>query len=104
MDPAGAIGRRTASWDHTMQMWVMQQRRPPTMQHGKEANLCSQMLGIGSYGAQGFGRSLKENVINHLLVLVSDRGNLIRDGEHDMEILAVEKFRLSVFYPVCACE
>jgi hypothetical protein len=87
-----------------MQMRVVEQGRPPTVQHGKEANLCSQMLGIGGYGAQGFGRGLKENVVNHLLVLVSDRGNLIRDGEHDMKILAVEKFRLPVFYPVCACE
>jgi hypothetical protein len=72
------------------------------MKNGEEANLRSQMLGIGSYGAQGFGCGLKQNVINHLLVLVRDRGNLIRDGKDDMEILAVEKFRLSVFYPVCA--
>jgi hypothetical protein len=74
------------------------------MKNGEETNLRSQMLGIGSYGAQGFGGGLKENVIDHLLVLVSDRGNLIRDGEDDMEILAVENLRLSVFYPVCAGE
>ena len=66
------------------------------MQHGEEANLRAQVLGIRSYSAQGFGRGLKENVVYHLLVLVSDRGNLIRDGEDDMEILAVEKLRLAV--------
>ena len=87
-----------------MQMRVVQQGRPPAMKNGEEANLRSQVLGIGSYSAQGFGCGLKQDVINHLLVLICDRGNLIRDGEDDMEILAVENLRLSVFYPVCAGE
>jgi len=74
------------------------------VQDGEEANLRAQMFGIGSYGAQSLGRGLEEDVVDHVLVLVSDHGDLIRDGEHDMEILAVEKFRLSVFNPLCACQ
>ena len=60
------------------------------------------MLVISSYGAQGFGRGLEEDVVYHFLVLVSDCGNLVRHREDDVEVLAVEKFRLAVFYPLCA--
>jgi hypothetical protein len=71
------------------------------VQDGEKANLRAQMFGIGSYGPQGLGRSLKEDVIDHLLVLVSDRSNLVRNGKDDVEVLAVEKFGLAVFNPLC---
>jgi hypothetical protein len=87
-----------------MQTRVMQQGRPPGVQDGEEANLRAQVFGIGSYGAQSLGRGLEEDVVYHLLVLVSDRGNLIRHSENDVKVLAVEKFRLAVLYPLCACQ
>jgi hypothetical protein len=85
-----------------MQMRMMHQIGPPTVQDGEKANLRAQVLGIGGYGTQGLGRGLKEDVIDHLLVLVSDRGNLVRNGKDDVEVLAVEKFRLAVFDPLGA--
>jgi hypothetical protein len=87
-----------------MQMRVMQQSGTPTVQDGEEANLGAQVFGIGRYGAQRFGCSLEEDVVYHLLVLVSDSGNLIGHSENDVEVLAVEKFFLTVFYPLCACQ
>ena len=75
-DPAGAVGREPAAGDDTMQMRVMQQGGSPGVQDGEEANLRAQMFGIGGDGAQGLGRGLEENVVDHLLVLVGDRGNL----------------------------
>src|ERR1035437_3332354 len=85
-----------------MQMRVMQQGGSPGVQYGEETNLRAQMFGIGGNGAQGFGRGLEENVIDHLLVLVSDRGNLVRHREDDVVILAVEKFIPAVFDPLGA--
>ncbi len=64
-----------------MQVRVMQQGGPPGVQDGEEANLRAQMFGIGSYGAQSLGRGLEEDVVYHLLILVSDRGNLVRHSE-----------------------
>jgi hypothetical protein len=58
------------------------------------------VLGVGSDGFQRFGRGLEENVVDPFLVLVGDRGDLFRYGEHDMEILAVEQFGLAVFDPL----
>jgi hypothetical protein len=85
-----------------MQMRVMKQSGPPGVQHGEEANLRAQVFGIGSYGAQGLGRGLKEDVVDYLLVLVSDRGYLVRNGEDNVKVLAVEKFGLTVFDPLGA--
>jgi hypothetical protein len=87
-----------------MQVRVMQQGGTPGVQDGKEADLRTQVFGIGSYRAQSLGRGLEEDVVYHLLVLVSDRGNLIRHSENDVKVLAVKKFRLAVFYPLCACQ
>ena len=72
------------------------------MQDGEEADLCSQMLGISRNRTQGLGHGLEEEVVYHLLVLISDRGNLVRHSEDDVEVITVEKLFLAVFYPLCA--
>ena len=72
------------------------------MQDGEKADLRAQVFRIGGYGTQSLGRGLKEDVIDHLLVLVSDRGNLVRHREDDVVILAVEKFIPAVFDPLGA--
>ena len=80
----------------------MHQIGAPGVQDGEEADLRAQVFRIVGYGAQGFGRGLKENVVNHLLVLVSDHGDLVRQGEDDVVVLAVEKFGVAMFDPLCA--
>jgi hypothetical protein len=83
-----------------MQVRMMHQVAPPTVQDSEEANLRAEVFRIGGYSTQGLSRGLKEDVVHHLLVLVGDRGNLVRDREDDMEVLAVEKFGLAIFDPL----
>src|SRR4051812_42196775 len=87
-----------------MQMRVMQQVRPPGVEHGKEADLGAQVFGVGGDGPEGFGRGAEENAVDHLLVLVGDRGNLFRHCEHDVEVLAVEEFGLAALDPFRASQ
>ena len=77
-----------------MQMRMKQQVLPPTVKHGEETDLGSQMLGVGRDGSSGFGRGPEENAVDHLLVLVGDRGNLFRHGEDDMEVRDSREVRL----------
>src|SRR5580704_6434472 len=72
----------------------------PTMEHGKEADLSSQMLGVGRDGLQGIGGGLEEDAIDNLLVLVGDGGDLLWHGEHNMKILDVEKLGLTILDPL----
>ena len=50
-NPAGAVERQSAAGDHAMQVRVMQQVRSPGVEHGEEADLRTQVCGIGGYGA-----------------------------------------------------
>ena len=76
----------------------------PGVEDGEEAEFRAQVFGIAADGEQRFRGGSEEDVVDHLLVVESQLRNLLRDGEDDMEILAVENLRLSVFYPVCAGE
>ena len=72
----------------------------PTMEYGKEADFSSQMFRIGSDGSQGLGGGPKQDVVDDLFVLVSDRSDLFRDGEDDMEIVRGEDFGHSLLDPL----
>jgi hypothetical protein len=77
----------------------MKQLRPPGVEHSEEPNFGTQMFGISGYGAEGFCRGAEENAVDRLLVLVGDRGNLFRQREDDVEVLAVEELGLAVLDP-----
>ena len=87
-----------------MEMWMKQQVLPPTMEYDEEADLSSQMFGIGSNGGQGLGRGTKQNTVDNLFILVSDGSDLFGDGEDDMEIVCRENFGRSLLDPLSACE
>ena len=69
------------------------------MEHGEEANLGAEVLGIGGNGAQGIGGGTEQNAVDHFFVLIGDRGNLFRHRKDHMEVLGVEKFGAAVLEP-----
>src|SRR4030042_4327705 len=85
-------------------MRMVQKILAPSMKHGEKADFGAEMFGSGSYGAQRLRRGGEENAVDHILILVSDAGNLFRDCKNDMEVLAVEKLGLTLFNPLCAGE
>src|SRR5215467_1552778 len=85
-NPPLAIGGQAATGHDTMQVRVELEVRPPAVQDRKEADLCPQVLRVSRDRLQGFRRGLEENVIDHLLVLIGNRGDLFRHGEDDMKI------------------
>src|SRR6516164_4055894 len=82
-----------------MEMGMKRQVLAPTMEYGKEADLSSQMFGVGSDGGQRLGRGTKQNVVDDLFVLVSDGSDLFGDGEDDMKIVGRENFGRSLLDP-----
>jgi hypothetical protein len=82
-----------------MEMGMKKQVLPPAVEYGEEADLRSQMLGIGSDGGQGLGRGSKQNAVNEIFVLISDGSDLFRDREDDMKIVCRENFGCSFFNP-----
>lgn len=71
----------------------------PSVKHGEEPDLGTEMPGIGGDGLQGLGRRAEQNVVHGASVLEGNCCDLIRNGENNMEILRIEKLRPSGLDP-----
>jgi hypothetical protein len=101
-NPAFAVGTQAAARHHAMQMRVMQQILAPGMQNGDEADLGAQVLRIGGDRAQCLGGGVKQDVVDHGLVLVRDRGDLFGQREDHVEVLHGKEVGLAIFQPLRA--
>ena len=84
-----------------MQMRVMEKILPPGMQDGKVADMCAQVLGIGSNGEQRLGCSAKQNIVDHPLVIERNLCNLFGYGEDNVKIGNRQKFAPALIQPLC---
>ena len=81
---------------------MVQQVLAPGVQHGEEADLGAQVLGVGGDRAQGLGRRAEQDAVDDLLVLVGDGGDFLRHGEDDVEVLGVEELGAAILQPLGA--
>lgn len=72
------------------------------MQHGEEADLGAEMLGVGGDGAQRLGGGAEQQAVDERLVLVGDGGNGLRQREDDVEVPCVEKLGAAILQPLRA--
>src|SRR5215471_13402096 len=101
-DPPGAVGREPATSDDAMQMRMMEERLPPSVEHGQEAELGAEMLGIGGDYAQGLGGGAEEDAVDGCLVLMVDGGDRRRQCEDNVKVGRRQKLRLAIFQPLSA--
>ena len=85
-DPSCSIERRSAARHDAMDVRMMVQVLAPDMEHGEEADLGAEMLGIGGDDAQRLGCGPQQDGIDRLLVLEGDLGDRRGQREHDMEV------------------
>ena len=75
-------------------------RRAPGVEHGGGADAGAEMPGIGGDGEQRLGRRAEQQVVDHRLVLVGDRGDLGRQGEDQVEVADRQQIGLAGGKPV----
>jgi hypothetical protein len=98
------IERYSAARHDHVEMRMMGHRRAPSVEHGGDADAGAEMLWIGSDGEQCLGRRAEQQIVDHRLVLVGDRGDRGRQGEDQMEIADREQVGLARGKPVlCRC-
>jgi hypothetical protein len=73
-DPTRPRRGETAPGNHTMDMRMVMEVLSPGVKHGEEADLGTEMFGIGSDLEQGLGSGAQEKMVDNLLVLQSQRG------------------------------
>ena len=99
-NPPLAVRRQPPTGDDAMQMGMVQQVLPPGVEHGNEADLGAEVLGVGGDGAERLGRGAEEEVVDLALVLEGNRGDGGGEGEDHMEIPDGQKLRTAVFQPL----
>jgi hypothetical protein len=82
-----------------MQVGVMEQVRAPSVEHGEEADLGAQVLGISADGEQGLRRGPEQDAIELSLVLIGNGCNPFWYGEDHVEVLGIQKLGLAIFEP-----
>ena len=81
-------------------MRVVQQVLAPRVQHGDEADLGAQVLGVGSERAQGLRRRLEQHVVQQRLVLIGDGLDGLWHREHDVEVFDRQQFGVAILQPL----
>jgi len=83
-DPPAVVWGKSACGNDAVQVRVMQQGLRPSVQHGKEADLSSEVFRVGSDGAERFRGCPEEDAVDDALVLKSHRRNFIGNGKDDV--------------------
>ncbi len=87
-----------AGHDH-VDVRMMGQRRAPCVKHRGDADPGAEVPGVGGNREHCIGRGLEQQVIDQRLVVEGDRGDLGRQGEHDVEVADREEVGLARFEP-----
>ena len=69
-----------------MQMRMMPQGLAPGVQHWQEANLGPEVFRVRGNSAQRLCGGGEQQVVNNSLILQGQRGELLRQCKHDMEV------------------
>ena len=99
-DPTFGVRRKPPAGDNAVQMRMKQQVLAPGVKHRGESDLGAQALGIGGHAKQRICRGLEEDVIDQPFVSQGERVELLRHGEHHVEVGAGEQALQARFQPL----
>jgi hypothetical protein len=85
-------------------MGVVAEILSPSVKHREKTDLGAEMPAIGGDGAQRLGGRVKQDSVDRAGILEGDRGDLVGNGEDDVEILRIEKLFLACLDPFCPGE
>ncbi len=85
-DPALAFGGDAATRHDAMDVRVMIEVLAPRVQHGGDADVGAEVLGVGCNRGQRLGRCREQQAVDLGLVLIGDGADRRRQREHDVEV------------------
>ena len=101
-DPVRVIGRQSTGWHHAMNMWVGREFLTPGMQNTEEADFCTEVFGIAGHFEESFCTGAKQEIVEDLLVLQDQRGQMTRKREDHVDIARWEKLLAARCEPAVA--
>ena len=99
-DPAPPVRRQPAAGHDHVHVRMMGHRRAPGVEHGRDADAGTEVLGIRRDRHHRVRGRPEQQVVDHGLVLERDIGDLGRQGEDEVEIADRQQIRLALGKPV----
>jgi hypothetical protein len=81
-------------------MRMMGHRRAPGVEHSGEADAGAQVLRVSANDEQRLGRRAEQQIVDHRLVLIGDRGDLGRQCEDHVEVVDRQQIGLAGGEPI----
>src|SRR6266849_10924922 len=101
-DPARVIGRQSTGWHHAMDMWVGREFLTPGMQNAEETDFRTEVFGIAGHFEKSFRTGVKQEIVDDLLVLQDQRGQMTGKREDDMDVARREQLLATCCEPAVA--
>src|SRR5260370_2760008 len=102
LDPARVIGGQTTGWEYAMDMGMKLELLIPGVQHAEETDLGAKMFRIEGHFEQSFGTGVEQEIVDHFLVLQSERRQFPRQSENDMHVRGGQQLAAARLQPTVA--
>jgi len=99
MHPALAVGADATTRNHAVQVRMGEEVLSPGVQERETADLRTQVFWVLGNRPQGFGSGTKQHRVDGAAILKRQRSELVREREHDMEVLHIENLSLTGLKP-----
>jgi hypothetical protein len=93
----------TAAGNDAMDVWMVGERLPPSMQHGHDADVGAQPLGVGGKLKQGFLDCPEHEIVEVFFIAQGKGVKFMRDGKDRVKIADGQELLKPVIDPREAC-
>ena len=103
MNPAGVAWIETAGGNNAVEMRMQSQVLSPGVQNAEEADLGSEVLGVGGNLKHGLGGGAEEQIIEQPWIALTERVQLVGQGKDDVEVRYAEQVLFASCQPTVTC-
>src|SRR3984957_20358907 len=103
MNPARVAWIETARGNDAVEMRMQSQVLSPGVQNAEEADLGSEVLGVGRNFEHGLSAGAGEEIVERAGVVVTERIQLVGQGKDDVEVGHAEQILFAPCQPAQAC-
>ena len=103
MNPAGVAWVETAGGNDAVEMRMQSQVLSPGVQNAEEADLGSEVLGVGRNFEHGLRAGAEEQIVEQAWMALTERVQLVGQGKDDVEVGHAEQILFAPCQPALAC-
>ena len=103
MNPTGIAWVETAGGNDAVEMRMQSQVLSPGVQNAEEADLGSEVLGVGRNFEHGLSAGAEEQIVEQPWIALTERIQLMGQGKDDVEVGHAEQILLAPSQPSLAC-